>query len=251
MEAQNLEQEMEAYFLAELGIEKTEKRERKKGLQFVEFKDLKRWDVWIKRNSYTNKNNLKFVPFREIVIGNPLYGANVKGVKKVSDVRYIRITDINENGTLNEEFVSPEVVEKKYLLKENDFLIARSGNTVGKTFLYKAQYGKAMYAGYLVKYNIDFSKILPEYLITYTKSYPFKNWITSNQRAAGQPNINGQEYLKAPFIIPPLLKQQEIVNVIQTKKDAVQKLKEQAQQLKHQAETEFEQTVFQRQSDKN
>jgi len=213
----------------------------------VEFKDLKRWDVWIKRNSYTNKNNLKFVPFREIVIGNPVYGANVKGVKKVSDVRYIRITDINENGTLNEEFVSPEVVEEKYLLKENDFLIARSGNTVGKTFLYKEQYGKAMYAGYLVKYNIDFLKILPEYLITYTKSYPFKNWITSNQRAAGQPNINGQEYLKAPFIIPPLLKQQEIVNVIQTKKDALQKLKEQAKTLKHQAETEFEQTVFKRQ----
>lgn len=70
-----------------------------------------------------NRVNSKYskLKFGDIILGKPTYGANVKGVKKKSDTRYIRITDINENGTLNDDFVSPEFIEEKYLLKENDF----------------------------------------------------------------------------------------------------------------------------------
>jgi len=58
------------------------------------------------------------------------------------------------------------------------------------------------------------------------------------------PRINETVFNNLKFPIPPLPKQQEIVNVIQTKKEKAQKLKTQAKALKHQAETEFEQTVF-------
>ncbi|MBL7937708.1 MAG: hypothetical protein JNM51_18025, partial [Bacteroidia bacterium] len=103
----DLEIEIDSYFTKQLGIEKKVKIDKPKGLQIFEFKDIERWDVWIdKGNSYTIKfNTLKF---GDIVLGKPIYGANVKGVKRKSETRYIRITDINENGTLNEEFVSPE-----------------------------------------------------------------------------------------------------------------------------------------------
>lgn len=242
-EIAGIESQIEKYFLEQLGVLKSDSKNKIKGLQIIQFSKIDRWDVWVNRG-FNNVGIFKPIPFREIVIGKPVYGANVKGINKKSDVRYIRITDINENGSLNDEFVSPAFVEDKYLLKENDFLIARSGNTVGKTFLYKEKYGKAIYAGYLVKYDIDYSKVIPEYLLEYTKSFTFKNWVISNQRVAGQPNINGQEYLQAPFIIPPIFKQKEIVNYIQNQRNSIKQLQAQATHINSQAVRYFEQSVF-------
>ena len=173
-----------------------------------------------------------------------MYGANVKAIKVESDVRYIRITDINEDGTLNEDIVSAEKVEEKYLLKENDFLIARSGNTVGKTFLYKKENGKAIFAGYLVKYNLNLEKVNPEYLLYFTKSKLFKNWIKSNQRISGQPNINGQEYLLSPIVIPPIDTQNKVANQIKIIKDKIQLLKSKVNLNYKEAIKEFEQAIF-------
>ena len=238
-----LESEIQRYFLEQLGIEKSEKKEIKTGIQIFEFANIDRWDVWVNKNSGSD-GTFKPVPFKSIVIGKPVYGANVKGVKHKSDTRYIRITDINENGSLNDEFVSPQFVEEKHLLKENDFLIARSGNTVGKTFLFKEKYGRAIYAGYLVKYNIDYTKVIPEYLFEYTKSYTFKNWVNSNQRIAGQPNINGQEYLEAPFIIPPMPIQKEIVKKITEQKRTIQAIMKEIELIKIKAQTAFEKEIF-------
>lgn len=243
IEAEKLEIEIGNYFSNQLGVKKDNVLKSTKGLQIFNYSDFERWDVWTnKGNSITEK--YKPLKFKDIVIGKPIYGANVKGVKRKSDTRYIRITDINENGTLNEEFVSPEFVEEKYLLKENDFLIARSGNTVGKTFLYKEKYGRAIYAGYLVNYHLDMQKVLPEYLLEYTKSYSFKQWILSNQRIAGQPNINGQEYLESPIIVPPLNVQKSIVQNVSEVKSKIQNINLQIASIKIEAQKQFEQTIF-------
>jgi len=238
-----IEHEIDTYFTEQLGIEKKEKKDTQIGLQIFDFKDFDRWDIWIdKGNSITQKYNT--IKFRDIVLGKPVYGANVKGVKRKSETRYIRITDINENGTLNKEFVSPEIVEEKYLLKENDFLIARSGNTVGKTFLYKKKYGRAIYAGYLVNYHLDLKKVIPEYVLEYTKSYSFKQWISSNQRIAGQPNINGQEYLQAPIVIPPVREQKEIIEKVIRLKNEIQSITLDIENIKIKSEQEFEKSIF-------
>lgn len=243
IEAEKLEVEKENYFSNQLGVKKDIVPKSVKGLQIFNYSDFERWDVWVnKGNSMSEK--YKSLKFKDIVIGKPIYGANVKGVKRKSDTRYIRITDINENGTLNEEFVSPEFVEEKYLLKEDDFLIARSGNTVGKTFLYKEKYGRAIYAGYLVNYHLDKQKVLPEYVLEYTKSYSFKQWILSNQRIAGQPNINGQEYLESPIIVPPLNIQKSIVENVSEVKSKIQDINLQIASIKIEAEGKFEQTIF-------
>lgn len=243
-EADALEKNIETYLFESLGIEeKTEGKTKKKGLQFIELREMDRWDIFSINEQRVNSKYSK-LKFGDIILGKPTYGANVKGVKKKSDTRYIRITDINENGTLNDDFVSPEFIEEKYLLKENDFLIARSGNTVGKTFLYDDSYGRAIYAGYLVKYKLDLNIVSPQYILVYTKFSLFKQWVVSNQRVSGQPNINGQEYLEAPFIVPPLPKQNEIVATIATMKQEQKNKIERATLLKQQAEQEFEQTIF-------
>jgi len=241
--AEEFETEIENYLFEVLEIERLEKKENKKGLYLASFSELERWDYWIsnlgaKSQKYPNK------VLKDVVLGKPIYGANVKGVKKQSKTRYIRITDINEGGYLNDEFVSPERVDEKYLLKENDFLIARSGNTVGKTLLYKESYGRAIYAGYLVKYNIDFSIIIPEYLFLFTKSYIFKEWIKSNQRISGQPNINGQEFLQSPLVLPPIKVQKKISTHITLLKKKIRRLKIDAKENKKNALKEFEQEIF-------
>lgn len=243
-EAQTLEQSIEKYLFEELGIVENKSISKKGfGLRFFDFSNIDRWDVWTKKNLFES-SKYKYQNFEKIIIGKPLYGANVKGVHKHSNTRYIRITDINESGDLNNDFVSPELVEEKYLLQENDFLIARSGNTVGKTFLYKNHFGRAIYAGYLIKFNINSNIAFPEYVFEFTKSKIFKDWINSNQRISGQPNINGQEYLSAPFLIPPLEKQKEIAEHISTIKDNIKSLKQNAETLKAEAEREFEEKIF-------
>lgn len=239
-----LEKEIECYLLGELGIEKEVQQKRKKGLSFVQFKSLSRWDVWDIENPLKVNKGYEIMSLRDFTIGKPMYGANEKGVKAESKVRYIRITDINEFGTLNDDFVSPANVDKRFLLKENDFLIARSGNTVGKTFLYKEKYGNAIYAGYLVKYILNQDIVYPDYIALYTQSTLFKDWVSKNQRVAAQPNINGQEYLAATFVIPPLSRQKEITNHIINLKGQIKTLLQRAKQSREQAIVEFESTIF-------
>ena len=199
-------------------------------LTFYNLIDLSRWDLYKNDCSSTISEKYKFSKLLDVVTEKPLYGAGEKGIKKKSDIRYIRITDINEDGTLNDDFVSAEKVDPKYLLEENDFLIARSGNTVGKTFLYKKELGKCIYAGYLIKFKLDTKKTIPEYLLYYTKSNIYKQWIASNQRANAQPNINSNEFLNSPIIIPPLEEQNYIVNHLQKIKEKIINLKQQAEQ---------------------
>lgn len=244
-EAQNLEQEIDQYICETLGIKIQNQLEQNKisYLNFTSLKKLSRWDV------YNNKNQVlstkyNFGKLKDIIIGKPLYGAGEKGINRKTDVRYIRITDINEDGSLNNDVISAENVDEKYLLKENDFLIARSGNTVGKTFLYKENFGKCIYAGYLIKFTLNLRKIIPEYLLYYTKSTAYKAWINSNQRANAQPNINSNEYLNSPIIIPEIQIQQKLVETISLKKEKIHNLKETSEQNRQLAQEEFEKELF-------
>lgn len=241
----NLEKNADLEFLDTLGATVyTANRSNKNNLLVpVRLTELERWDAWTKQMSYRS-TKYRFSKLSKAIIGTPLYGANEKAVKRNSDVRYIRITDINENGCLNNEVVTAEKVEGKYLLQENDFLIARSGNTVGKTFLYKEKYGKCIFAGYLVRYKINTEKIIPEYLLFYTKSSLFKAWIQNNQRLSGQPNINGQEYLNADIIIPEKEVQRDLIEKMELYRQMVRELELKSRNLRTEAKREFEGEVF-------
>lgn len=242
-----LEQDANKYIEQQLGIvckNNVIESNKYNYLTFYNLIDLSRWDLYKNDCSSTISEKYKFSKLLDVVTEKPLYGAGEKGIKKRSDIRYIRITDINEDGTLNDDFVSAEKVDPKYLLEENDFLIARSGNTVGKTFLYKKELGKCIYAGYLIKFKLDTKKIVPEYLLYYTKSNIYKQWIASNQRANAQPNINSNEFLNSPIIIPPLEEQNYIVNHLQKIKEKIINLKQQAELNRIAAQEEFEKELF-------
>ena len=242
-EIQTLESNMEASITECLDIEYPQAKTKSKAIYFHEFSNITRWDVW--SNEYIGRSRTyKSLVLRDIIVDGPMYGASVKAIQRKGEIRYIRITDINEDGTLNENEVSAAAVQERFLLKDNDFLIARSGNTVGKTFLYKEKYGKAIFAGYLVKYELDLKAVIPEYLLYYTKSRLFKNWIRSNQRISGQPNINGQEYLFAPIILPPISIQISLVKKVSQMKEKIAYLQLSAANSRREAIDEFEKTIF-------
>lgn len=168
----------------------------------------------------------------------PQYGSNQAGTERYNNAepRYIRITDIDENGNLIENIgVTANVIDEKYFLNNNDLLFARSGNTVGKAYLHKSDKVKypCFYAGYMIRFVIDESKINPDYVFVITQLDFYKKWVKAVQRTTGQPNINAEEYKSLKIPVPPKEIQSKIVteyNALNEKR--LFKLKETKQILK-------------------
>ena len=145
-----------------------------------------------------NKSDkITYKKLSEFLLTPPQYGANEVAVdwSENSVYRYIRITDIDECGNLkNNDIKTASYVDTKYELEENDILFARSGATAGKCLIYKKDYGKAIFAGYLIRFKINPQKLNPMFLFYYTQTKYYKDWVESIQRPAGQPNINSKEF---------------------------------------------------------
>lgn len=166
----------------------------------------------------TNSFRYNTVLFKDLLLSNPMYGANEAGSerKNKNEPRYIRITDIDEFGNLKDGLgVTAKVIESKYFLNENDLLFARSGATVGKAYIHRKKDYNCFFAGYMIKFIIDSNKINPYFIFLYTQLDIYKQWVQAIQRAAGQPNINAEEYKSLPIPIPPTNIQQDIINIIQ------------------------------------
>ena len=234
--------EIDNYLLSNLQI-KINKIKRKSGLSFINFSELNQWDSFGTEKSF-DCNKYPLVKLSSISKDKPIYGASYKTVNKVSDIRYIRITDIKEDGTLTNEVVSASDFSEQYLLQNHDFLLARSGATVGKSFLYEEKYGKAIFAGYLIRFKLNEELVNPCYLLTFTKSSAYKQWINDNMRVSAQPNINSQQFSDSLIPLPPLSIQEEIVFHINQINKQINDLQEQAKELREQAKKEFEGSVF-------
>jgi type I restriction enzyme S subunit len=142
------------------------------------------------------------------------YGANESGdLDNTEDPRYIRITDFDDDGSLRDDtFKSlPLEVANDYLLNEGDILFARSGATVGKTFIFKNYEGVACYAGYLIKAVTLKYKMLPEYLYYYTKTKMYEDWKNLIFTQATIQNIGADKYQYLPVPVPPIEEQREIL----------------------------------------
>ncbi|MBR9829312.1 MAG: restriction endonuclease subunit S [Oceanospirillales bacterium] len=166
------------------------------------------------------------------------YGANSSSIEiDRSNLRYIRITDIDDQGNLSNDAVGIDPIEgSAYILKNNDFLFARSGNTVGKTFLYcEKSHPPSAYAGYLIRYRPNSDKLLPIYLKHFCLSDTYHSWVKSQIRAGAQPNINAKEYASLSLPIPPIPEQKKIAQILSTWDNAIsatERLLENSQQRK-------------------
>jgi type I restriction enzyme, S subunit len=169
-----------------------------------------------------------------LVVQEPDYGAAEKAVamSSLDDVRYIRITDFDDEGIPEgHEFVTAENVKDDFLLKDGDVLFARSGATVGKTFIYTRELGKSIFAGYCIRFRFDEEKVLPSFVYYYTKTERYKTWVRSMQRPAGQPNINKEEFKSFEIPIPLLDTQRALVAEMEFARKAWQAKLSQADEL--------------------
>ena len=163
----------------------------------------------------------------EVSLGKGEYGAQSASIEyDPTRPRYVRITDINDDGTLNDDVVAsinPDD-DEQYRLEYGDFMFARMGATVGKTYAFIT--GNQIFAGYLIRYKLNQKLINPRYLFWYTKLDEYWNWVKLNQSGAAQPGINAKKYGSLRIPVPPIEQQEQFAAFVeQTDKSklAVQK----------------------------
>ncbi|MFE3904394.1 hypothetical protein ACFXPY_29805 [Streptomyces sp. NPDC059153] len=161
----------------------------------------------------------------DVCLAGGQYGSNSPASPhRLGLPRYIRITDIDEKG-----FLSPGGSEAasislgaadRYILAEGDLLIARTGYTTGKSYLYAPSDGLCAFAGYLVRFRIDPSKMLPEYAFLWTHGKAFRGWVSRNIHEVGQRNISAREYNEHEIAHPPLEEQRKLVDAVRAARAA-------------------------------
>lgn len=169
-----------------------------------------------------------------MTLKEPEYGSGSRAtpINSPSDIKYIRITDFSDDGIPpNHEFVTAETVEDKYTLEYEDILFARSGATAGKTFIYTADIGEAIFAGYCIRFQFDCMKVIPKFVYFYTKTRRYQSWVNSIQRPSGQPNINKEEFKSFTIPIPPLEVQRSLVAEIEAARQIQEQKLAQAYEL--------------------
>lgn len=106
--------------------------------------------------------------------------------------------------------MTAENYSAKHELQKNDILFARTGATVGKTYFYDGSIGKAIFAGYCIRFRFDENKVMPKFVYWYTKTDTFLSWVNGIQRPSGQPNINKEEYKSYRILVPSRSKQEQL-----------------------------------------
>ncbi len=147
----------------------------------------------------------------------PAYGLNAPAVPfDGSRPTYIRITDIGNDGRFRP---SPRVSvngggNPRYLLRSGDLVFARTGASVGKSYLYDPNDGSLVFAGFLIRVTPDAGRLLPAYTAYYVQTDHYWEWVANNSVRSGQPGINSREYGSLLLPLPPLPEQRVIAAVL-------------------------------------
>ena len=157
------------------------------------------------------------------LLSEPLsYGANEPAESvQLDDPRYIRITDIKDDGSLNPDTFRSLSQEKAsdYLLKDKDILLARSGATVGKSFMYRSDMGPCCFAGYLILARCSPVGMTPEWIYLFSESAAYWNQIRSDAIQATIQNVSAEKYGNMLLPVPPSSEMQAVIAVARQKSD--------------------------------
>ena len=174
------------------------------------------------------------------VLSSPLqYGANESGMPYQENLpRYVRITDILDN-SLRDNIEKQSLTEQQadgYILQHNDILFARSGGTVGKSFIFNEKYGRCAFAGYLIKASVN-ELMDAKFVYYFTQTNCYEEWKKQIFIQSTIQNIGADRYSQLQLTIPPTSEQQAIADyldekcadidsLIQTKQSKIDSLKE-------------------------
>ncbi|MFG2590876.1 hypothetical protein [Streptomyces sp. NPDC048438] len=188
-------------------------------------KEEKLWGGIVNQELKEHARHFGTAPLAKVSVGKGAYGSNAAAVERNDRLpRYVRITDVDERGCLVADSSSVASVPwgsaRGYLLQSGDLLIARTGFTTGKSYLYRESDGLCAYAGYLVRFRIDPNIMMPQYAFMWTRADAFKSWVNQNVREVGQRNISAREYDGHPIPVPPMTEQRKLVEVWESARSA-------------------------------
>ena len=135
---------------------------------------------------------------------------NYDGVNK-----YIRITDIDEASSTytDKDIVSPDgILTDNYLVNNRDILLARTGASTGKSYLYKQSDGKLYYAGFLIRANVTTHD--PYFVFSQLHTHRYWRWVSIMSARSGQPGINSQEYSSFPIYTTSIEEESKIAKLL-------------------------------------
>ena len=156
--------------------------------------------------------NWRFVRLGDIALSIQ-YGYNAPA-REEGTVKMVRISDIQNNNIQWNNVPYCEISEdemQKYLLAKNDILFARTGGTVGKSYLVGNMPEKAIYAGYLIRLRIN-DEINPQYVKYFMESESYWKQLRTGTTATAQPNCNGKTLSQMIIPLPPIDEQHRIVS---------------------------------------
>ena len=129
--------------------------------------------------------------------------------------KYIRITDIDEASSTytDKDIVSPDgVLTDNYLVNNRDILLARTGASTGKSYLYKKSDGKLYYAGFLIRANVTTHD--PYFVFSQLHTHRYWRWVSIMSARSGQPGINSQEYSSFPIYTTSIEEESKIAKLL-------------------------------------
>lgn len=163
----------------------------------------------------TGESNIKVKWMKLGDIASFIYGFTDKA-KDYGDCRFIRITDIGENGCLmpiSAKYIDLNDENKRFLVKKGDLLMARTGATYGKT-LYVPNNEKSIYASFLIKIDLDNNILNNRFYWHFSKSNLYWNQAKALVSTAGQPQFNSNALCRVLVPIPSLSEQARIVSIL-------------------------------------
>ena len=173
--------------------------------------DYERTDIGVIPRDWTARS------LRSLLRSAPSYGINAAAVPFDESLpTYLRITDISED---NKFRPSPRVSVRHphveaFFLSKGDLVFARTGASVGKSYLYTPDDGPLVFAGFLVRVNPDPLQIHPAFLSYCVQSNRYWDWVATMSIRSGQPGINGQEYGTFLLPLPPPSEQHAIAEAL-------------------------------------
>ncbi|MDH1533226.1 restriction endonuclease subunit S, partial [Acinetobacter johnsonii] len=159
----------------------------------------------------------KAIRLKHLILDNLVYGANEAAEDdNPNNPRYIRITDMNSDGSLDPNtFRSlPYHIAQSYLLQDGDILLARSGATVGKSFLFKSEFGTSCFAGYLIRARSNKSKLNPKFAYWFFQSESYWKYVSGSQIQATIQNVSAEKYGDLYLSLPEIQDQGQIANFL-------------------------------------
>ncbi len=141
------------------------------------------------------------------------YGFSASANTNIKNVRLLRITDIQDNSVNWDSVPGCEIADdqvEQFKLESGDMLIARTGGTVGKSFLVSKIPVTAVFASYLIRVQC-FSCLYDRYMKLFIESPVYWRQLEDGTRGTGQPNVNAQTLGRIAVILPPLAEQHRIV----------------------------------------